>query len=144
MTITANYIISEIWELANMDPRRTAGWTGSKESSETTSSQKRAFRLLLTIRGGVGFIASRPEAELAELGRRGICSAKLSMILRKMAGLELQSRQGLIDVSGFEAQVRRLMCEAATPCSKNPAGAEPVSRSAHVPGKRQKACSRNI
>jgi len=106
MTITANYIISEIWELANWDPRRTAG---------KTSSQKRAFRLLLTIRGGVGFIASRPEAELAELGRRGICSANLSMILRKMAGLELQRRQGLINVSGFEAEVRRLMRDAARP-----------------------------
>jgi hypothetical protein len=106
MTITANYIISEVWELANMDPRKTAGKTGS---------QKRAFRLLLTIRGGVGFIACRPEAELAELGRRGICSANLSMILRKMAGVELQWRRSLVDVSGFEAQMRRLMREAARP-----------------------------
>ena len=135
MTITDNFIISQVWELANMDPSKTGGKTGS---------QTRAFRLLLVTHGGVGFIASRPETELAELGRRGICSANLSVILRKMAGLELQSRQGLIDVSGFEAQVRRLNCEAPTPCSKNPAGAGRVSRSAHVPGKRQKACSRNL
>lgn len=135
MTITDNFIISQVWELANWDPNTTGGKIGS---------QTRAFRLLLVTHGGVGFIASRPEAELAELGRRGICSVNLSVILRKMAGLELQCRQGLIDVSGFKAQVHRLMCEAATPCSKNPAGPGRVSRSAHVPSKRQKECSRNI
>jgi len=106
MTITADYIISTVWELANTNPSETGGKTGS---------QVRAFRLLLLIRGGIGFIACRPEPELAELGRRGICSAKLGTILRKMAGVELQRRRGSIDVSGFKAQMRILMREAARP-----------------------------
>jgi len=134
MTITADYIISTVWELANTNPSETGGKTGS---------QKRAFRLLLVIRGGAGFIACRPEAELAELGRRGICSANLGKILRNMAGVELQRRQGLIDASSFEEQIRRLMRDAARSCSKNLAGTLSLSRSADVPSKRQKARSEN-
>ena len=128
MTVTADYIISTVWELANTNPSHTGGKTGS---------QKRAFRLLLLIRGGIGFLACQPEADLAELGRRGICSANLGTILRKMAGVELQRRRGLIDASVFEAEVRRLMRDAARSCSKNQPGTEPVNRSADVPSKRQ-------
>jgi hypothetical protein len=132
MTITPNEIIAIVWELATKDPSKTA---------RKTSSQKRAFRLLLDIRGGVGFIG-RPEAELEELGRRGICSTNVGTILRKIAHVELQRRRGLIDVSDFKAQMRRLMRDLARPgdfvtsasrveetrCSNNPARVERVGR----------------
>jgi hypothetical protein len=132
MTITPNEIIARVWELATADP----GKTGRK-----TSSQKQAFRLLLRIRGGVAFIACRPKAELEELGRRGICSTNVGAILRKIAHVELQRRRGLIDVSDFKAQTRRLMRDLARPedfatsasrvgasCSKNPTRVERVGR----------------
>ena len=106
MTITAEYILSRVWELATADP----GKTGRK-----TSSQKQAFRLLLRIRGGVAFIACQPKAELEELGRRGICSTKVEAILRKMAEVELQKRRGLISASSCAAQTRKLMRDMVTP-----------------------------
>ena len=139
MTITANYIISKVWELANTDPSKTGGKTGS---------QKRAFKMLLDIGGGVEFIVSRPVAELEELARRGVCSARVGTVLRELARVELQRRRALIDLADFTAQSRRLIREATEPrgqglCSQNLLGAVPVSRSAHVLGKRQKACSRN-
>jgi len=93
MTITPNEIISRVWGIANVDPCKTG---------QKTSAQKRAFRLLLRIRGGVAFLACRPRAELEELGRRGICSTKAAAILRKMAAVELQKRRGLITESGSE------------------------------------------
>jgi hypothetical protein len=48
MTITPNEIITRVWELATADPDTTAG---------KTSSQKKAFGLLLRLRGGVAFLA---------------------------------------------------------------------------------------
>lgn len=99
-------MIQKLWQLANTDPNRTGGKIGS---------QRRAFRLVLDIRGGAGFIACRPKAELAALGRRGICAGNLHMILRQMAGFELQRRQSLISASSFRAQMRRLIREAVRP-----------------------------
>lgn len=104
--LTADFVVSKVWRLAAMDPRQTGG---------STWGQRRAFRLLLELRGGVGFIASRPKAELAALGRRGICARNLHMILRQMAGLEVQRHRGLINASGFEAEIRRLLRDAVRP-----------------------------
>jgi hypothetical protein len=99
----ADYIVSKLWRVATVDPSATAGKTGA---------QRRAFGLVLGIRGGFDFIAKRPAAELAELGRRGICSASLGLILRKMAGIELRRRRGLISASGFKAEMRSLILAA--------------------------------
>jgi hypothetical protein len=117
MTITPNEIISMVWELATKEPNKTAG---------KTSSQKRAFRLLLRIRGGVEFIACRPKAELEELGRRGICSTNVGAILRKMVQVELQRRSGLITASGFKAQMQKFICDIARPvdCVTSTSGVE--------------------
>ena len=102
MTITANDIITGFWDIANRDPSKTNGKTGS---------QKRAFKELLKIRGGVEFIVCRPWAELDELARRGVCSANLRTILPELAGVALQRRKVLSDL---ESQMRRLLRDAAT------------------------------
>jgi hypothetical protein len=104
MTITPNEIIAIVWELATKDPSKTA---------RKTSSQKRAFRLLLRIRGGVAFIACRPKAELEELGRRGICSTESGAIFRKMVQVELQQRRGLITAASCASQMRKLIRDMA-------------------------------
>jgi hypothetical protein len=85
MTITVNDILTRLWCLANLDPKQTSGKTGS---------QKRAFRLILDIRGGAGFVACRPVTELEELAKRGVCSADLRATLRGMARVELAWRNG--------------------------------------------------
>src|ERR1700738_4998911 len=97
MTITANDIITGFWDMANRDPSKTNGKTGS---------QNRAFKELLKMRGGVEFIVCRPWAELDELARRGVCSANLRTILPELAGVALQRRKVLSDL---ESQMRRLL-----------------------------------
>jgi hypothetical protein len=101
MTITANDIITWLWELANTTPSKTRG--------KKTGSQKSALKLLLDIRGGLEFIVRRPEEELEELERQGICSANLRAVLRELARVELQRRQALRDLAGLELQERRLL-----------------------------------
>jgi hypothetical protein len=102
ITITANDSIIGFWHIANLDPSKTNGKTGS---------QKRAFKELLKIRDGVEFIVCRPWAELDELARRGVCSANLRTILPELAGVALQRRKVLSDL---ESQMRRLLRDAAT------------------------------
>src|ERR1700730_14727717 len=106
MTTTDNFIISQVWELANMDPNKTGGKTGS---------QTRAFRLLLVTHGGIEFIACRPATELEELGRRGVCSSNLHMILRQLAGVELRARGLRQDLAGLRLEWERLTSDAASP-----------------------------
>jgi hypothetical protein len=101
MTITANDIITTLWELANT--------TRSKTRGKKTGSQKFALKLLLDIRGGLEFIVRRPGEELEELERQGICSANLRAVLRELARVELQRRQALRDLAGLELQKRRLL-----------------------------------
>jgi hypothetical protein len=102
ITITANDIITRFWDIANLDPSKTKGKVGS---------QKRAFKELLKIRGGVGFIACQPWAELDELARRGVCSDNLRTILPELVGVALQRRKVLSDL---DSQMRRLLRDAAT------------------------------
>ena len=103
MTITANDIITRLWELANTTPSKTKG--------KNTGSQKSALKLLLDIRGGLEFIARRPEEELEELERQGICSANLRAVLRELARVELQRQRALRALAGLELQERRLLGE---------------------------------
>jgi hypothetical protein len=102
ITITANDIITGFWDIANLDPSKTKGKIGN---------QKRAFKELLKIRGGVEFIICRPWAELDELARRGVCSANLRSILPELVGVALQRRKILSDL---DSQIRRLLRDAAT------------------------------
>ena len=104
MTVTADDIITRLWELANTTPSQTNGRTGG---------QRDAFGTLLDIRGGVGFIVCRPVTELEELARRGVCSANLYTVLREMARVELRRRQLLIDLAELELEIRRLRRAAA-------------------------------
>jgi hypothetical protein len=106
MTITANDIIIRLWALANMDPNKTNG---------KTCSQRRAFKLILDIRGGIGFLACRPETELEELARRGVCSADWRTILREIAHVESRYRKAQLDPATRERQMRRLRRAAAQP-----------------------------
>jgi hypothetical protein len=92
-----------VWELANMDPSKTAGKTGS---------QTHAFRLLLVTHGGIEFLASKPAIELEELGRRGVCSSNLHMILRQLAGVELRHRRLRQDLAGLRLEWDKLTSDA--------------------------------
>jgi hypothetical protein len=105
ITITANDIIIRFWDLANRDPSKTNGKIGS---------QKRAFKELLSISGGVEFIARHPWAELDELARRGVCSANLRTVLPELTGVALQRRKVLLGLADLESQIRRLLRDAAT------------------------------
>jgi hypothetical protein len=105
VTITAKDIIIRFWDLANRDPSKTNGKIGS---------QKRAFKLLLSISGGVEFIAREPRAELDELARRGVCSANLRTVLPELVSVALQRRRILLDLADLESQFRRLLRDAAT------------------------------
>jgi hypothetical protein len=106
MTITADDILIGFWRLASTPPSETTG---------STRIQKSAFRQLLQIADGFGFIACRPRTELEELGRLGICSPNLSAILREIAGVELQRRRKLREISGLELEIQRLLRQAAEP-----------------------------
>lgn len=110
ITIATNDIIIRFWDLANLDPSKTNGKIGS---------QKRAFKLLLGISGGVGFIACQPWAELDELARRGVCSANSRTVLPELAGVALQRRKVLLDLADLESQIRRLLRDAATRAKVN-------------------------
>jgi hypothetical protein len=96
--ITANDILTRVWSLVNIDPVRTHGATG----------QKRAFKLMLDIQGGLGFVARRPRAELEGLARRGICAPELPWILGEMMGVELARRKGMVSSAQAEKQIREL------------------------------------
>jgi hypothetical protein len=101
ITITANDIITGFWDIATRDPSKTNGKIGS---------QKRAFKELLKLRGGVEFVVCRPWAELDELARRGVCSANLRTILPELVGVALQRRKILSDL---DSQMRILLRDAA-------------------------------
>jgi hypothetical protein len=91
ITITANDSITGFWDIANRDPSKTNGKIGS---------QKRAFKELLRIRGGVEFIACHSTGQsLDELVRRGVCSAKQRTILPDLVGVALQRRIVLLDLA---------------------------------------------
>jgi len=105
MIITDNDILNQLWEWASTPPSKTKG----------TASQQTAFKLLLDVPGGGELIASQPEAELEELGRRGVCSTKLPMILREMAGVESKRRKVRRGLADLELQLHRLVREAAEP-----------------------------
>jgi hypothetical protein len=106
MIITDNDILTQLWDWTNTPPSQTKGKTVSQQS---------AFKLLLDVPGGVEFIIYRPAGEIEELGRRGICSANLPMLLRKMAGVEAKKRQAREHLADLEMQLHRLLCEAAQP-----------------------------
>jgi hypothetical protein len=103
MTITEQDIITRLWEIANSPTSKARGTIGGRRS---------AFKLLLEIRGGFGFIASRPATELQGLGRRGICSPNLGTIMREIAGVELQRREKLRELAGLELETQRLLRQA--------------------------------
>jgi hypothetical protein len=107
ITITANDIITGFWDIATLDPSKTKGRTGS---------QKRAFKLLLKIRGGVSFIAGRPATELEELARRGVCSSDLRAILLEMFRVGSAHRNGVLHSAAAEKEMARLKRAAAQPC----------------------------
>ena len=106
MTFSAEDIIARLWNLANTDPSQTNGESGG---------QRDAFKTLVDIHGGVGFIACQPVAELVELARRGVCSADLYTTLRELARVELQRRRLLIELADLEVKRRRLKGAAAKP-----------------------------
>jgi hypothetical protein len=78
-------MIRRLWNIANTLPAKTRGKVGA---------QRRAFRSLLEIRGGVEFVITRPEEELEQLVQRGIWQGQV--ILQELASLELQRRRGLL------------------------------------------------
>ena len=106
MIITDNNILTQLWAWASAPQSQTKG---------KTDSQRSAFKLLLEVPGGVEFVVYRPAEEIEELGRRGICSANLPMLLRKMAGVEAKKRQAREHLADLELQLHRLLCEAAEP-----------------------------
>jgi hypothetical protein len=106
MIITDNNILTQLWAWASAPQNQTKG---------KTDSQRSAFKLLLDVPGGVEFVVYRPAEEIEELGRRGVCSANLPMLLRKMAGVEAKKRQAREHLADLELQLHRLLCEAAEP-----------------------------
>jgi hypothetical protein len=107
ITITANDILTGFWRIANLDPSKTKGkiW-----------NQKRAFKDLVKLRGGVSFIAGRPATELEELARRGVCSSDLRAILLEMFRVGSAHRNGVLHSAAAEKEMARLKRAAAQPC----------------------------
>jgi hypothetical protein len=56
--VNAKEMVTRLWELANENPSKDMGNAG----------QKSAFKLLLEVEGGIGFIAKRPAEEVEVLG----------------------------------------------------------------------------
>jgi|SRR5580698_22431 hypothetical protein len=106
VTITAEDIITGLWDIATRNPSK---------ANRKRGNQKRAFKLILDIRGGVGFIACRPKTEIDELARRGVCSPDLPTILWEMAEIELQWRKGLLESGAREKQMRKLVRAVTQP-----------------------------
>ena len=106
IAITANDIITGFWDIATRDPSKTKGKIGS---------QKRAFKYLLKIRGGVSFIAGRPATELDELARRGVCSSDLRAILLEMFRVGSAHRNGVLHSAAAEKEMARLKRAAVQP-----------------------------
>ncbi len=102
--ITAQDIQIRLWQMVNRPPTKIHG---------NTRIQKSAFRQLLQIAGGVGFLACQPAAELGELARQGICSLNLRAILPEMAGVELKRRNKLRELANLELEEQRLLRQAA-------------------------------
>jgi hypothetical protein len=91
-------MIRSLWKLTNTPPATTGGKVGA---------QRRAFRLLLEIRGGVEFVITRPKEELEELVRRGIWQGQI--ILQELASLELQWRRGLLQMADLDHRRRQIL-----------------------------------
>lgn len=63
MRITRQRLLERVWELANIPPSQT---------NNTVEGQCQALKLLLRMRGGEEFIASKPATEVEQLQRLGI------------------------------------------------------------------------
>jgi hypothetical protein len=88
-----------LWNLANTPLDTTLG---------KRHAQKRALRVLLSIRGGIDYIISRPPEDLVELERRDIWDGPI--MLRELARLELERRRlvgGLADIDRRRGQILR-------------------------------------
>jgi|SRR4051812_36386071 hypothetical protein len=101
--ITAQNIQIGLWQMVKKPQSKIHG---------NTRIQKSAFRQLLQIAGGVGFLAFQPAAELRDLGRRGICTPNLNAILQELAGVELRKREKLRDLAGIESEIQSLLRQA--------------------------------
>jgi hypothetical protein len=100
--MNAKEMVTRLWELANVSPSKDKGNAG----------QKSAFKVLLEVEGGIGFIATRPAEEVEVLGRRGICSANLCTLMPQFAEIELQRRQIMRGLAGLERRRRKLLADA--------------------------------
>ncbi|MGO9305216.1 MAG: hypothetical protein ACLP3R_16235 [Candidatus Korobacteraceae bacterium] len=70
MRITRQGILERVWEIANTPPNQT---------NNTIEGQCQAWKLLVKVRGGEEFIASKPAAQFEHLRRLGIASCACSM-----------------------------------------------------------------
>jgi hypothetical protein len=100
--MNAQEMVTGLWGLANENPSKDMGNAG----------QKSAFKLLLEVEGGIGFIAKRPAEEVKVLGRRGVCSPNLRALMPQFAEVELQRRQIMRDLAGLERRMCKLLADA--------------------------------
>lgn len=68
MAITNRELLERVWELANIPPTQT---------NNTVIGQCQALKLLVSIRGGEEFLASRPATEIEQLRNRGVLQGSL-------------------------------------------------------------------
>ena len=90
-------LITSLWEIANTPPQTT---------QEKANSQ-RALQQLLEVRGGVEFVLARPKEEQEELRRRGIWDGPI--IIRELAGLELERRRLLVALTDIDSRSRQIL-----------------------------------
>jgi hypothetical protein len=64
MMITRQKLLERMWELASTPPSQT---------NNTVDGQRQAWKLLLNLRGGKEFIASKPATEVEHLQRLLTC-----------------------------------------------------------------------
>ena len=90
-------MIKSLWEIANTPP----------ESTRAKINSQRALRTLLEVRGGVDFVLARPKEEQEELRRRGIWGGPI--IIRELAGLELERRRLLVALADIDSRSRQIL-----------------------------------
>jgi hypothetical protein len=90
-------MITSLWEIANTPP----------ETTRAKINSQRALRTLLEVRGGVEFVLARPKEEQEELRRRGIWDGPI--IIRELAGLELERRRLLVALTDIDSRSRQIL-----------------------------------
>ena len=90
-------MIKSLWEIVNTPP----------ENTRAKINSQRTLRTLLEVRGGVEFVLAKPKEEQEELRRRGIWDG--TIIIRELAGLELERRRLLVALVDIDSRSRQIL-----------------------------------